>query len=217
MAGVVRIGERHAERSLAERRAGYVAEIERIVEAAYRVIERTGSVEPTMREILREARLSTPAFYRHFRSKDELFVVLLDDGRRRLAATIDRRMAREATGMGKVRSWIGAVLAQAGDSVVAARTRPFVANIDRLAARYPDEQRASERLLIDQLAQVLATSDDLESADPLGDATAIYHLAVGELGTHLRNHTTPRGRDVDRVVDFALRAISPRTKGKNHG
>ena len=35
-----------------------------------------------MRDILREAKLSTPAFYRHFKSKDELFVMLLDDGRR---------------------------------------------------------------------------------------------------------------------------------------
>lgn len=225
---MVSLAERTADRSLAERRADYVAEIERIVEAAYRVIERTGSVEPTMREILREAGLSTPAFYRHFRSKDELFVALLGDGRRRLAATIDRRMAREDTGAGKVRAWIGAFLAQARDGAVAARTRPFVVNIGRLAEQYPEEQRASEQLLVDQLVAVLAASDDLAPVDPATDAAAIYHLAVGTLTDHLRHGTTPRAADVDRVVDFALRAISPGstrdhsgtrrdTRGNHHG
>lgn len=214
---MIGIAERHAERSLAERRADYVAEIEAIVEAAYRVIQRTGSIEPTMREILREAGLSTPAFYRHFRSKDELFVALLDDGRRRLAATLERRMLKDATGAGKVRSWISGFLAQARDSAVASRTRPFMANLDRLADRHPDEQRASERLLVDQLAQVLATSADLRSTDPLADATAIYYLAVGELANHLRYRTTPRAADVERIVDFALRAIAPQPRGKSHG
>jgi AcrR family transcriptional regulator len=210
---------RRAERSVEERRAEYVAEIEGIVEAAYRVIERTGSVEPTMREILREAGISTPAFYRHFRSKDELFVALLGDGRRRFVATIERRMARETTGAGQVRAWIGAFLAQARDSAVAARTRPFLAGLDRLAEQYPDEQRASEQLVIDQLAAVLAASDDLVSPDPQADATAIYHLAVGELANHLRHRTTPRPADVDRVVDFAMRALTRSTpnKGEHHG
>lgn len=211
------IAERHAARTLADRRAEYVAEIERIVEAAYRVIERTGSVDPTMREILGEAGLSTPAFYRHFRSKDELFVALLGDGRRRVADTIERRMARESTGAGKVRSWIGAVLAQAGEPGAASRTRPFVVNLERLAERYPDEQVASERLLIDQLAGALAHCGDLEPADPLDDATAVYHLAIGELTRHLRHRTTPGPTDVERVVDFALRAISPRTRGETNG
>lgn len=222
---MVSLAERHAERTLAERRAEYVVEIERIVEAAYRVIERTGSVEPTMREILREAGLSTPAFYRHFRSKDELFVALLGDGRRRFVATIERRMARESTGVGQVRAWIGAFLAQARDTAVAARTRPFLAGLDRLAEQYPAEQRASEQLVIDQLAAVLAASHDLCSPDPAADATAIYHLAVGELANHLRHRTTPRAADVDRVVDFALRALRPApptnaqapNKGDHHG
>ena len=89
--------QRTADRSLADRHAEFVAEIERIIDATYRVIERTGNLDPTMREILGEAQLSTPAFYRHFRSKDELFVVILDDGRRRLVNTIARRMARETT------------------------------------------------------------------------------------------------------------------------
>jgi AcrR family transcriptional regulator len=194
---------------------------QRIVDATYRVIERTGHVDPTVRDILREAGLSTPAFYRHFRSKDELFTVLLADGRRRLAVTVERRLARARTGEEKVRAWITAVLAQARDPEVASRTRPFMAHVDRLAERYPDEQRASEQLLVEQLAAAIAGSVDLTSSDPHADATAIYHVAFGVLGAHLRAHTSPRPAEVDRVVDFACRALRPtatkQSKGEHRG
>ena len=211
------VAVRKADRSLADRHAGYVAEIERIIDATYRVIERTGSVDPTVRDILREAALSTPAFYRHFRSKDELFVVLLDDGRRRMAATSDRRVARESTGAGRLRAWIDTVLAQARDTAAAARTRPFMAGLDRLVERYPDEHRASEQLLVEQLVTLIEQSPDLASDHVRADATAIYHLAFGTLGWHLRNRSAPRASDVDRVVDFSLRALTPTTKGEHHG
>ena len=79
-------------RALAPRIEAYEEEVRRLVDATYRVIERTASVDPTVREILAEASLSTQAFYRHFRSKDELLVVLLDDGRQRLVDSLRRRM-----------------------------------------------------------------------------------------------------------------------------
>lgn len=182
---------------------------QQIVDATYRVIERTGDIDPTMRDILREAGLSTPAFYRQFRSKDELLSVLFADGRRRIASSIDRRLARARTGEDKVRAWVAVVLAQARDPEVAARTRPFLANIDRLVERYPDEQRESEQLLIDQLVEVLARSDDLASHDPRADATAIYHLAFGALGWHLRYRSAPRPDEVRRLADFACRSLRP--------
>jgi AcrR family transcriptional regulator len=181
----------------------------RIVDATYRVIERTGDVDPTMRDILREAGISTPAFYRQFRSKDELLALLFADGRRRIASTVERRLARARTGEEKVRAWVTAVLAQARDPEVASRTRPFMAHVDRLVERYPDEQRASEQLLIDQLVSVIEQSHDLTSADPRADATAVYHLAFGALGWHLRYRSTPRPAEIDRVVDFACRALRP--------
>lgn len=190
---------------------------QQIVEATYRVIARTGDVDPTMRDILREAGLSTPAFYRHFRSKDELLAVLFADGRRRIAASVERRVARAEGGEAKVRAWVGVVLEQARRPDVAARTRPFVANIDRLVERYPAEQQASEQVLLDQLVAVLERSDDLESVDPRGDATAIYHLAFGALAWHLRYGSTPRPQEVQQLADFACRALRPAAARRRAG
>lgn len=76
-----------------------------------------------MTDIVRAAGLSNQAFYRHFKGKDELLLVLLEDGRERLAATIERRMARASGDAGRVRAWIEAVLAQACDVEAAEATR----------------------------------------------------------------------------------------------
>jgi len=86
------LAHRAVERTVAGRRAEYEREMARIVESTFTVIERTGTVEPSMRVILAEANLSTQAFYRYFTSKDELMLALLDEGRRRLLASLERRM-----------------------------------------------------------------------------------------------------------------------------
>jgi AcrR family transcriptional regulator len=145
-------------RPLEARWAAYAEEVTRLVDATYRVVERTGSLDPTVREILREAGLSNQAFYRHFRSKDELLVALLDDGRRRMADYLRHRMAAASDPAGRVRAWIEGVLAQAGDRAAAARTRPFLSHQDRLAERFPAEQRDSAEAMLAPLRDVLAAA-----------------------------------------------------------
>lgn len=202
--------ERTARRALAEREQTYVDEIDALIEATYRVIERTGDVDPTVRQILTEASLSTPVFYRHFRSKDELFVVIIDDGRRRLATTLERRISRATTGLGRLRAWIDGVMVQASDPVAAGRTRPFVTHIERLRSRYPDEQRESERVLIDQLAELIVESAELDDSAAEQDATAIYHMTIGLLSAHLLARTSPTAKEIEHLVDFAGRALGAR-------
>ena len=79
------------ERALSERQQSYAAEVRELIEATYRVIADTGDFAPPVRAILAEAGLSNPAFYRHFKSKDELLLVMLDEGRRQLAAYLSHR------------------------------------------------------------------------------------------------------------------------------
>src|SRR5688572_12660528 len=93
------------QRTLARRVEAYEDEVQRLVDATYRVIARTASVDPTVRDILAEAGLSTQAFYRHFRSKDELLVVLLDDGRRRIVDYLAHRMDKATTPEDKLRAF----------------------------------------------------------------------------------------------------------------
>ena len=159
------LAQRAVDRSLGDRRTQYADEIQRVLEATYDLIERTGDVDPSLREILGETGLSTQAFYRYFQSKDELFLLLLDDGRRRILATLERRMQRVDTPEARVRAWIEGVLAQASDTRAAGRTAEHVLRIAHatMAVRrhgyrvYRDRDGPVGRSLVDCLAGAAAT------------------------------------------------------------
>lgn len=204
-----KLATRSLERSLAGRKAVYVEEIQDIVDATYRVIQRTEGLDPTLRDILKESRLSTQAFYKHFRSKDELFLLLLDDGRRRLVGYLTHRMEKATTPAGRIRAWIEGVMAQAANTEAAARTRPFLANRDRLAEQFPTEQQASVDLLVDLLAGAMTTSGARR------DAEAIYDVTFAALHRFLIRRKRPTPKDVDHLVRFCLNAVEAR--GKRNG
>jgi AcrR family transcriptional regulator len=199
------LAQRAVDRSVGDLRAEYAEQISRVLEATYDLIERSGNVEPSLREILRETGLSTQGFYRYFQSKDELFLLLLDDGRRRILGYLEHRMQRASTPEGRVRAWIEGVLAQATNERAASRTRPFVANQERLAEVFPAEQQASVDLLIEQLAAELTAV--APATDARRDAVVIYRLAFATLQHHLVHGTHPNTRETDHVVGFCLRGV----------
>jgi AcrR family transcriptional regulator len=200
------MARRALDRAAASRHDAYVDEMQRIVAATYRLIEKSGDLEPSLRDILRATKLSTQAFYRYFQSKDELFLLILDDGRRQLQSYLDHRMRKATTPSGRVKAWIEGVLAQASRPDIASRTRPFFANEDRLAERFPDEHRASVDLLVDQLAAVVRPLQSGKTkAEAHRDAEVIYELAFGTLHKHLTQRTKPSPAEVEHLVRFALR------------
>ncbi|HYA68182.1 MAG TPA: TetR/AcrR family transcriptional regulator, partial [Acidimicrobiales bacterium] len=170
-----------------------------------------------------EACLSTQAFYRYFTSKDELMLALLDDGRRRLLTSLQRRMQRSSTSTDQVRAWVEGVLAQAADPSAAARTRPWVMSEQRLAELFPREQQASVDLLVglldDPVAQLGSPSagfrSDVDERDDAGDdaemvagregARLIYRLVFATLRAHLADGTAPTCDEIEAVVGFCLR------------
>ena len=199
------LAQRAVDRSVGDRRAEYAVEIQRVLEATYDLIERSGNVAPSLREILAATGLSTQAFYRYFQSKDELFLLLLDDGRRRLVGSLERRMHKAATAEARVRAWIDGVLAQASDARAAGRTRPFVTDQDRLAEAFPREQQASVDLLVDLLATAIVPLHG--SANARDDAVLVYRATFAALRDHLIHDTRPTPTETDHLVQFCLRGI----------
>ncbi len=209
------LATRALQRSAADRHAAYVDDVRRIVDATYRLIERTGGVDPSLREVLAEAGLSTQTFYRLFRSKDELMLVLLDDGRRRLLGYLEHRMARATSPEDKVRAWVQGVLAQASNPEAAARTRPFLAEQDRLVEHFPHEQQASVDLLVGLLVDSLRELPAAGTRPGAGrgaaaarrDAQAVYRLVFATLHDHLARRTVASTDEIDHLVSFVLRAV----------
>lgn len=204
------LAARSVDRALARRQAAYEDEVDRLIEATYAVMAESGDLSPTVRQILTEADLSNQAFYRHFRSKDELLLVILDDGRRRLVEHLSRRMARAGDPVEQIEAWIRGVLAQASNAEAAARTRPFVVDVGRLVEQFPEEQRSSEKLLVDLLLDAIRRAEASNVASPLDparDAIAIYGLTFEMMEAHIRADTRPDRAETAHLVSFALTAL----------
>lgn len=201
---------RAIDRSIDGQLATTTGEVEQLVEAAFRVVAASGSVDPPVRDILREANLSTAAFYRHFRSKDELMLIVEDEGARMLASYLESRMARAAGPLGQVRAWITGVLRQAADRRAAERTRPFALVSGALVSRFPREHRDMEAIITDSLRRAIeaGVAEGLcASADPAFDALTISDCTFGWMSRHLRDRTAPSRELADQLVGFAYRVL----------
>ena len=204
------------DRALESRRARYTDEVANILEAAYRVIESSDSTDPSLRAILAEAGISTPVFYRHFASKDDLLVALLDDGRRRLAdylkVRIDKANKADKAGgpEGQVRAWIDGMLAQVVAEAAAHRTRPFLVDQGRLDKKYTAEQKESIDQLIDLLypaVRALSGTRPGSRGQARRNSVAIYRLVTATMRQHLTDQTVPTRAERTHLADFCLAGI----------
>ena len=205
------------DRSLARRRATAQDEVERLVAAAFRVIERTGHLEPKVSDILSDAGLSNQAFYRHFRGKHELLVTVLDDGIRRLAGYLDQRMSGVDDPVEAARAWIRGLAAQALDPTGARASRPFALARGRLAESFPTEVAESERLVAAPLRRALErgrASGRTPEVHPETESEALYHLMMGWVEARLVEGRRPSEAEVDALEAFALAGL---TRGAQRG
>ena len=216
-----RWASRSARRAGARREARHADEVRRLVDASFGLIRETGALEPRVSEILRRAGLSNQAFYRHFRSKDELLLCVLEEGVRLLAGYLEHRMAQAHGTTAAVVGWLEGVLEQALQSEAAAATRPFAMSRARLAELFPDEVLDSEEALIAPLRSALVSAaEEGWPGDPGRDAEALYLLAMGWLQRSLARAEPSRREDAEHVVRFALGALgleaSSRSVGVGH-
>ena len=124
-------------------------------------------------------------------------LVLLDDGRRRLVEYLTHRMEAAASPEEKVRAWIEGVLAQAADPDAAARTRPFVANEDRLGRVVPRRAAGLGRPAGRPSGRgPLRPRRRLRDPEQVHrDAEAVFRLTFATLQAHLIRGTRPTARE----------------------
>jgi AcrR family transcriptional regulator len=191
-----------ADRGVAERRAAYAAEARRLIDAAFVVMRRSGSIDPQVRAIVQEAGLSNQAFYRHFASKDALLLAVLADGQRQLVAYLRRRVATASSPAEQVQRWINGVMAQARDHDAAEATRPFACNSARLADLFPADLAASRAEMLESLTpavQALGGSGH--------DAELVRDLALARMNDAIAHRRVPSKGEIQRLVEFCLAGI----------
>ena len=175
------------------------------------LLERRGLAGLRVEDVLDMAGLSTRAFYRHFQSKDELFLTLFEEESNRAADRLETLVEAEATPVAQVRAWVRAVLVLAYDTRLAARAGVFAREEATLAAQFPNEVDGCVALQLAPLeAAITAGRDDgsFPHADPAGDARAIHHLCSGLMGDRLRGVSAlTRDEAIALGSGFALQAL----------
>lgn len=197
-------------RSLALRRETARIEVERLVRAAFSMIEKSGGLDPKVSDILAEAGLSNQAFYRHFRSKHELLVAVLDEGIRGLAEYLATRMEAASGSVDSIREWVRGMAAQAQDPVGANASRPFALARGRLAEAFPAEVARSRDQLTAPLHHALSAAREanlLPTVVPDQDAEALYHLMMGWIEARLVEGRIPEAAEVDRLEAFVMSGL----------
>jgi AcrR family transcriptional regulator len=191
-----------ADRTLADRRDSYAAEVRRLIDAAFAVMRRTGDIDPSVRDIVKTAGLSNQAFYRHFDSKDALLLAVLADGQCQLVEYLERRVKLGRDPKEKVRRWIEGVLQQARDAEAAEATRPFAINGARLADRYPADLQSARDALLDSLyPSVRAIGGSRQ------DATFIRDLALARMNDAIVARRRPHPDEIRNLVAFCLSGV----------
>ncbi|WP_246228951.1 TetR/AcrR family transcriptional regulator [Mycolicibacterium psychrotolerans] len=191
--------------------AGHDDDRRRIMEAAYRCLSEPHCGPIRMSVILRTAGVSSRAFYRHFQSKDDLFLALLRQGVEDLAARLDG-VAADAVGSpaDQLAAWIGEVF----DLMIDPRQRMLMSVIDsdevRAATGYRElreQSRAGRERSLTEILRRGRADGSFPLADPDHDAVAISALVTRIMTSVAPEDLLAVKHAESRLLDFALRAV----------
>lgn len=188
-----------------------------IIEAAYSCLSEPHSGPVPVAAILQRAGVSTRAFYRHFESKDELFLAMLREESGALAGRLDRIADEGPTNpVDQLSAWINQMFGIVYDEQV--RTHLMVIDSDevRAAKGYRETRERShadrERSLVEILRRGRADGS-FPLADPEGDAVAISAVVTREMSSQAADDERQLRQSQDRVLAFALRALGAESAG----
>lgn len=182
-----------------------------IIEAAYSCLSEPHSGPISVAAILQRARVSTRAFYRHFESKDELFLAMLRQESDALADRLDD-IAEEPPGspVEQLKAWVGQMFGWVHDAQLRMHLTVIDSDEVRAAKGYRETR---ERAHVDRersLVKILRRGRDDGSfplAEPERDAVAISAIVSREMTGQSPEDEQQLQRSLARVVDFALRAL----------
>jgi AcrR family transcriptional regulator len=182
-----------------------------IIDAAYDCLSEPHTGPIPVAAILHRAGVSTRAFYRHFESKDELFLALLRQESDALADRLDRVVdAAPGAPVEQLKAWIGQMFGWMHDAELRMHLTVIDSDEVRVAKGYRENR---ERAHVDRersLVEILRRGRDDGSfplADPEHDAIAISAVVSREMINQSPGDQKRLLRSLKWVNEFALRAL----------
>lgn len=185
-------------------------EVRRLLDVGLALMREDPTGNPKIADIVRRAKVSNDAFYRAFRSKDELMDAISDDGARRLLGHVRHQCAKHDDPVEQIRACVGTVFKQAGDPEVAATTRAVL----RHTARGPRPSAAAvdlRRQVAELLADALTAAG---STDPARDALVASCAMFSVMEQFLWTERLPTAEDIDHMIEWITPARSAARKAR---
>jgi len=186
------------------------AERRQLMDAALKVMRTNGFQSASVQDILDEAGLSTRAFYRQFRSKDDLLLAMFRTASARDVAEVVARVDAAATPLEAVHAWLDEMLALAFDRRRIQRLVMFNV-VARHLAGYDEEVAYLRTQLQAPLGQVLAlgaADGSFPATDPIPDARALFDLLWSFVSPQARReHPMDQSEAKSQILRFCLPAL----------
>ncbi|WP_231745187.1 TetR/AcrR family transcriptional regulator [Mycobacterium sp. IS-1590] len=187
---------------------------ERIIEAAYDCLSQPHTGPVPVAAILQRAEVSTRAFYRHFQSKDELFLAMLREETDALARRLDRVLEEKSGAPAEqLEAWIEAMFGLIHDEEMRMHFTVIDSDEVRAARGYRETREKAHADRERSLVEILRRGRDAGAfplADPEQDAVAINAIISRVLICQTFDDHEGLRLAKARVLDFALRALGAR-------
>jgi len=191
------------ERALDDRQRGATEEVERILAAAVRVMERVAPEPPRVSDIVAEAGSSNKAFYRYFAGKDDLILAVMERGIAIVVSYLQHQMAKAPRPEDRIARWIEGTLAQVADPHLISMSRAVAGQLSNWLAADREMMRPLRELLVEPVAALGST--DIER-----DVEAVYGGTVAMMRRYVGSADRPGREDIEHLVKFCLLGLGVR-------
>ena len=191
------------ERALDDRQRGATEEVERILAAAVRVMERVAPEAPRVSDIVAEAGSSNKAFYRYFAGKDELILAVMERGVAIVVSYLQHQMDKEFSPQDKIARWIEGTLAQVAEPDLISKSRAAAGQMSANTNWRTVDQEMMWPLR-DLLTDPVAA---LGSSDVERDVEAVFCCTAATMRRYLGSAERPAPDDIAHVVQFCLNGL----------
>jgi AcrR family transcriptional regulator len=167
------------------------------------------TADPTVNDILSRAGLSTAAFYRHFPTKEDLLVALLEQAHLMTAAHIERRLSASDDPLERIELWIRAMFDLVRTKQSLASNRPLLLAHPRLLQQFPHEISTGFGVLAWPLQTAISearAAAGLPAGDPALDSRLALNQVFGILIDSAAMGSAPTADLIDAVVSYTVRA-----------
>src|ERR1700722_10568938 len=188
------------ERALDDRQRGATEEVERILAAAVRVMERVAPEAPRVSDIVTEAGSSNKGFYRTFAGKDDLILAVMERGVAIVVSYLQHQMAKESKPQDKVARWIEGTLAQVAQPDLIRKSRAAAGQMSA-GTNWRTVDQEMMWPLRDLLTEPVAA---LGGSDVERDVEAVFCCTAATLRRYMGSVDRPGPDDIAHVVRFCL-------------